>query len=82
MLIRLQKYRKYVKSKTKMKYFCTLPIKISTMDFAEKAPSLARLRLIDTTTEIEIWQYLHYHSLSKRTEISSAVITEINDRFL
>ena len=34
------------------------------------------------TTEIEILQYLHYHPLSKRTEIGSAVSAEISDRTL
>lgn len=34
------------------------------------------------TTEIEILQYLHYHPLSKRTEIGSAVTASISDRTL
>ncbi len=34
------------------------------------------------TTEIEILQYLHYHPLSKRTEIERAVTAEISDRTL
>ncbi|MGM9847067.1 MAG: Fic family protein [Muribaculaceae bacterium] len=34
------------------------------------------------TTEIEILQYLHYHPLSKRTEIGRAVTLEISDRTL
>ncbi len=34
------------------------------------------------TTEIEILQYLHYHPLSKRVEIGSAVTAEISDRTL
>ena len=34
------------------------------------------------TTEIEILQYLHYHPLSKRTEIGSAVTAGISDRTL
>ena len=34
------------------------------------------------TTEIEILQYLHYHPLSKRVDISSEVTSEISDRTL
>ncbi len=34
------------------------------------------------TTEIEILQYLHYHPLSKRTEIGRAITLEISDRTL
>ena len=31
------------------------------------------------STEIEILQYLHYHPLSKRTDIGSEVTSEISD---
>lgn len=34
------------------------------------------------TTEMEILQYLHYHPLSKRAEIGSAVTASISDRTL
>lgn len=34
------------------------------------------------TTEIEILQYLHYHPLSRRTEIAGAVTSEMSDRTL
>lgn len=43
---------------------------------------MSRLAFLDMTTEIEILQYLHYHPLSKRTEISSAVTASISDRTL
>lgn len=34
------------------------------------------------TTEVEILQYLHYHPLAKRVEISSAITKEISERTL
>lgn len=34
------------------------------------------------TTEIEILQFLHYHPLSRRTEIAGAVTSEMSDRTL
>ena len=64
--------------------YCYLGTKSSQFDpiSHKKTVYLSRLAFLDMTTEIEILQYLHYHPLSKRTEIGSAVTASISDRTL